>query len=167
MKKLSVLCIICLSVMALFCVTMQAQATLIATDPLPADTYIYHNGLYWAWASPVASQFWGDNELKTPEFHAGWRYATDQEWASRPIASDFGTVDNTKQAAAYWNTIYTHIDYTNAEEGLVTSLPNNSYWETWYVSDNPTGHPVPLPPSLFLLAPGLLGLAGLRKRFSK
>jgi len=27
--------------------------------------------------------------------------------------------------------------------------------------------PVPLPPSLLLLAPGLLGLAGLRKRFSK
>src|SRR6188768_3717252 len=69
---------------------------------LPSDAYITINGLDWAWASPVASHDFGDNQLFDPELHAGWRFATAEEWAVRPSASAFDVLSNTAAAVPYW-----------------------------------------------------------------
>lgn len=160
-------------VLALALVTMvagTANAILIST-PLTADDYISYNGLDWAWASPVAAVNWGSNELMAPSFHEGWRYATATEWASRPDASMFltvpGDVSTAKNAVAYWNTYYTHIDYNDAVIGYVTSSPTGSWDETWYVRDASGSAPVPEPSTFILLGAGLAGLAYTRKRFAK
>ena len=125
MKKSMVVVYVC----ALLLITSArtAQAALILT-PLPEGTYITVADLDWAWASPVSTPFHSNNILYAPELHEGWRYATAQELANRPLTSAFlidpllpANPANLRNAAPYWNSVYTHIDYGDT----ITSTPMN------------------------------------------
>jgi hypothetical protein len=150
-----------------------AHASII-TDPVPDDLTIIHDNLRWVWASPVACESYSVfNHLRPPEFHPGWRYATDEEWASRPAVEEFlripGDVTSVRHAVQYWNTWCTDVDYWDAWRGFVTSRHRyNSAWETWYVSDLPAPT-VPEPSALVVwLLLGCLALtANWRSRKSR
>lgn len=144
-----------------------AAAGPILTD-LTTDDYITFGGLDWAWAGPISSELWfGTNTLFAPGLHAGWRLATDAEWALRPAASDFGTFDNFKCASEYWNSTFTHCDYFDGENGAVTNIykpapaPSDSF-DIWYVRSGVP--PIPEPGPLALLGLGLAGLAVRSRR---
>ncbi len=137
-------------------------ANLVST-PLPDAAYITHDGLDWAWASPVNEQWWGSNELMAPDFHEGWRFATDQEMASRPTLADFTRPNESLiTASEYWNTYFTHVDASDLASGYVSSTWGHGVNETLYVRDA-DAPVVPLPGAALL---GLLGLsvAGARLR---
>jgi hypothetical protein len=60
----------------------------VINAPLPASAYITHNGLEWAWASPVNYQeslSW-DFSVQGP---LGWRYPTAAELLQAPGGMDF------------------------------------------------------------------------------
>lgn len=146
----------------------EADAVLIS-GPLPPDVYITQNGLDWAWASPVNEQFFCcGNELMLPEFHEGWRFATDEEMAYLPSLADFG--DGSIQAVEYWNTTLTHVDVWNYSGGKVSSSWGNGYWETIYVRgaggyiDSLSDNSVPEPGTLLLLGTGIIGFSAWRKK---
>jgi len=151
---------IVLAIAAFVATSGQAQAALIATDPVPKSVTVVHNGLRWAWASPVASQFWGGgNELKVPSFHAGWRYATAQEMLSIPPIALFQALAGGAAAAApYWNTVFTHVDPSDYNAGNVLSVPDGSHYESLYVTA------VPEPSSIALLGLGAVGLVLAERR---
>lgn len=140
-----------------------ASATL-TPGPVPNTAYITVNGLDWAWASPVNEQWWGDNELKLPEFQDGWRFATDLEMAGLPSLADFTRPDGSHiQATQYWNTVFTHVDAGDYAGGYVASQWGNGPYETVYVRDG--GNPVPAPGALALVGAGLLSLVAKRRKF--
>jgi len=95
------------------------------------DWAVFKNGRYWAWASPCSGSCSTVEPIKIP----GWRFATPEEWEQRPAVSDFGTYDNYKCAAPYFDYTYGHCDYWDAENGYLTSEPNNDSWETWLIYD--------------------------------
>lgn len=135
-----------------------ALANPILTD-LTTDDYITVSGLDWAWAAPITSGVWfGINTLFEADLHAGWREATDAEWAARPDASAFGS----KCAAKYWNSVFTHCDFGDTLSQHWQASPELHY-DLWYVrGDN--GSNVPEPGSIALVGLGLLGLTVARKR---
>lgn len=57
--------------------------------------------------------------------------------------------------------------YTSTGGNIGTIAATIRTYANGNVVINPTANPVPVPPGIFLLAPGLLGLIGLRKRFTK
>jgi hypothetical protein len=157
------------------------------TIPIPdANILINFNntGLDWVYAGPIATAEWGTGWIEAPSYRAGegWRFATQAEWAIKPLWTDFiqpgyttadvspygGWTDHDKYkfASEYWGQ-FPHVDLNDAKEGRVTNGLDigslTGVWETWYVRGNAT--PVPVPPSILLLAPGLLGLAGLKKKY--
>jgi len=148
-----------LAIAALVATSGQTQAALIATDPVPKSVTVVHNGLRWAWASPVAMQFHAGNELKVPSFHAGWRYATAQEMLSiPPVALFLALAGGPAAAVPYWNTFYTHVDVSDYTGGFVTSVPNGTVNESLYVTA------VPEPSSIALLGLGAVGLVLAERR---
>jgi hypothetical protein len=131
----------------------------ILSDLTTAD-YITVGGLDWAWAGPVATDDWGgDNYLFEASLHAGWREATDLEWFDHPDAVAFGT----KCASAYWNSSFTHCDWTdNMVQHRV--IGGEEYSEIWYVRSTPVASDVPEPGSLALSGAAMLMLAASRKK---
>lgn len=139
-----------------------ANASIIASD-LPSDTYIIHDSLEWTWVAPVNEPSWyGSNELMAPSFHAGWRFATDSEMASRPLYADFLRQDGSViQSVQYWNTSFTHVDTGDFSNGYVSSAWGHGWNETVYVRDMAA---TPEPATLLLLGSGLAGLIGARRK---
>jgi hypothetical protein len=146
---------------------VQMAGATIITTPLPSNVYITQGDLDWTWASPVNVQYFQDNELKLPSFHSeGWRFATDLEMASHPLLADFTRPDGSYiQSVAYWNTVYTHVDYSDLNSGYVYSAWGHDVAETLYVRGG--NETVPEPATMLLFGLGLMGLAGVRRKFKK
>ncbi len=88
---------------------------------------IYKDGLYWAWASPCD----GGCSQAYPNNVPGWRYATVEEWANRPLKSDFLVNDILICGSQYFDNYHTHCDYENPE----VRVPYGGYYELWFVTD--------------------------------
>jgi len=101
------------------------------SEQSPADYAVYKNGFYWAWASPCSGGCSTVEPIKVP----GWRFATEQEWASRPDVADFGTPDSFKCAASHFDYTYLHCDYSDAASGYLSRIPNGEHHETWLIYD--------------------------------
>jgi hypothetical protein len=128
-------------------VSSSAIAGLIDTE-LTKDDYITYQGIDWAWASPVNVTPYYSNILKAPEYHAGWRYATDIELniLRSEITLDYFTrVDSSGlsyyvEAFEYWNTELTGInididDFNNKKINSMLTVDIQTEWdyETFYV----------------------------------
>jgi hypothetical protein len=145
------------------------QSAIITTD-LTADTYITNNGLDWTWASPVTSATWSSSTLEAPDFHAGWRYATQAELSFLDTILDlfYTPQGEAIQSVQYWNTSFTHTDARDWNQGKITSSAaaaalSSSYDETVYVRGSDVSA-VPIPAAAFMFAPALLGFIGLRRK---
>lgn len=151
-----------------------AAAVPFDTSPITADYYVEHNGLYWAWASPVSIEYFGDNVLYGPEVQEGWRYATDEEFANFPPYWLFGNWSEQRCAARFFNSAMTYCDWGDIVGGAVTNVWREArdsnllhLDELFYVKDiNFT--PVPEPASLGLVGLGLAaGGFAVRRRLKK
>ncbi len=129
--------------------------------PVPQELIVVHDGLEWVWASPCS----GLCSVPLPTYQDGWRYATGEEWESRPEPTDFLNPEGTvKCAAAYFDPVWQHCDWDDAVEGQITSLLDGERHESWFVRGGARDTGVPEPTSLVLVGSGLLALAGWRMR---
>jgi len=160
-----------------------AGAVIIDSSILIPDDNVLINfngsGLDWVYAGPVAPNAWGPGEIYQPSYRAseGWRFATQGEWANKPLWTDFiqpgytvadlslwTMYDHTKYkfASEYWSNFY-HVDLGDADGGYITNGldigESDGNWDTWYVRDTAGGPAVPAPGALLLgsLGAGLVG----------
>jgi hypothetical protein len=144
--------------------TSAAQALPLLTGALPSNTYISYGGLDWTWASPVSSvDFFGSNTLYAPSIRAGWRFATQAEFDSRPAPELFLDGQTIIQSAAYWNSNFDYVDFSNGfSEVNRVFVPDNdgtSYFEIFYVR----GGAVPEPAAWAMMIMGF-GMVGVSMR---
>lgn len=163
-----------------WCGLVPAGAVIIDSSiPIPDENVLINYnglGLDWVYAGPIATNEWGPGSIYEPSYRAseGWRFATEAEWAIKPLWTDFiqpgYTVpevngwDHTtyKFASEYWSD-FTWVDLSDAASGYITNgldIGNlHSVWETWYVRDTAGGPAVPAPGALLLgsLGAGLIG----------
>lgn len=90
------------------------------------------NGIAWAWASPCSG---GCSTALTTGARGhvmeGWRFPTNEDWAVRPDASEWGSGATIACASEYFDPSYTHCDW-HAQP--VQNL-DGSFNETWFVHD--------------------------------
>ena len=139
-----------------------ALANPVLTD-LTTDDYIVLGNLKWAAASPVTQQYFYGYELFTADLHAGWREATDAEWASRPNWDDFAG----KCASKYWNSSFTHCDVGDALSQHFVAGDGSDYRDLWYVSSVAADGTVPEPATLGLFGLGLFGAFAARRKANR
>ncbi|WP_372658453.1 PEP-CTERM sorting domain-containing protein [Hydrogenophaga sp.] len=137
-----------------------AAAGPVLTD-LTANDYITVGALDWAWAAPVTSEYWyGSNTLYQASLHAGWREATDAEWAAKPVYTDFGG----KCAAQYWNSSFTHCDFGDSlSQHWLPASAGANLADLWYVRDVVSSN-VPEPGTLALFGLAFAAAAVARKK---
>ena len=166
---------------ALMLFTSSAFANIIVTD-LTDNDYITYQGIDWTWASPLNVSLLYTNELKAPEFHSGWRYASQDELDILRFELTLADFTRTNASGAsyyvesvqYWNTALTDIDPENfvsnkINSALTSNMPAEWNFETFYVRDTVSTQPVtvPEPTTLLIFSVGLLGFSSLRQRMSK
>lgn len=161
MKKLALLAAVSAAALS-----TPAHAGPILTD-LPNSTYITVGNLDWTWASPVSSAtYFTYNVLSAPTLHAGWRFATVEEFEDRPNASAFRRHDGTViNSAVYWNSSFDYVDYTDGVAGYLSRVLQDTidYRDIWYVRDAISAVPEPAAWALMIGGFGVVG-AGMRQR---
>ena len=138
--------------------------------PVPTANYITYGGNDWAWAGPC-SAFQPSCGVIDMSYQStqGWRIAQAADFAGGPTAADFGTSSNFACASAWFNTVYTHCDYSDAVSFHIYNHPLNggngaTTLETWVIRDGfGGGVPEPSAWALLILGFGMVG-AGLRRR---
>lgn len=148
---------------------LATPAAAIINAPVPVANYITFGGNDWAWASPCPpSGSAGEVQCGQPNMvdftyqaTQGWRLPTAAELAAGPTAANFGTADSFKCASAWFNTVYTHCDYSDAAGGAVfgSATGGNWYDETWVIRTVPE----PMTWALMLAGFGLVGTS-MRRR---
>ncbi len=143
-----------------------------------ANSFITFGSLDWAWASPCASGIGGSCGADV-DLTLGWRFATPDEWLTRPEASDFldaggnyaGANGQMRCASYFFGSGYSHCDYFNSFDGaqvddLVMSGPGVGaqvgHAETWLVRRAVSA--VPEPGTYAMVAAGLAGIFGIARR---
>src|SRR4051794_375719 len=102
-------------------------ASAIINAPVPAADYITFNGSDWAWASPcppsggLGGATCGVGPVLDLSYQGtqGWRLPTAAELAAGPTAADFGTPSSFACASVYFQSPYSHCDYSDAASGAV------------------------------------------------
>lgn len=80
------------SVLAVLALASSYSQAALIDAPLPGNPYIVHNGLKWAWASPLpAVSGWGEDYDLDLSYQGqfGWRLPTAAELALAPTAQQF------------------------------------------------------------------------------
>lgn len=144
-----------------------SPAFAVLNVPVPVENYITVGGNDWAWASPCVPSGQSCGQPNSIDFSyqatQGWRLPTAAELLAGPAVSDFGTPGNFKCASAWFNTVYSHCDYSDAVSGYVyvdASSPEHS--ETWVIRSAVSGA-VPEPAAWAMMIGGL-GLVGATMR---
>lgn len=158
---------------AMLAAVATAPAHAALNVPVPTENYITFGGLDWAWAAPCAP--YGDScgvVDMTYQSTQGWRFPTLAEFLARPSVTDFGTSGNFKCASAWFSTVHTHCDYTDAQSGYlfdygygITPHGSNRYAETWVVRGERQvgGVPEPTTWAMLITGFGLVGFAARRR----
>lgn len=152
---------------------LDIQEACIKSDEIPDELTVIKDQFEWVWASGVNSEFYLNNTLKSPDFHAaeGWRFATSidelAELATLQLEDFQNDDDSLIHAALYWNTWLMSV---NADQFVQRrsewAESNTALWtyETFYVRDIPSQ--VPEPSTILIFAIALIALS-LRKRAIK
>ncbi|MCX5806493.1 MAG: VPLPA-CTERM sorting domain-containing protein [Proteobacteria bacterium] len=121
---------------------------------------------WWAWTNMVYPQSQQGLHLYKDQTYYIMAATTGDGWTNQPSQIQFDDGHITYQSYGY--TVGTPLAFP---ESIVPFDPDNVFYG--YFGGNfkftldPVNPPVPIPGAIWLLGPGLIGIAGLRRRFSK
>ena len=65
-----------------------------------------------------------------------WRFPSNAEWELRPSHTAWGSdFEIVACASEFFDPVFTHCDFTDAEAGFLTNVLNGLNWEMWFVHD--------------------------------